>query len=52
LRESCKTPELVADIERRRLEWLRHTIRTIRTRVAEDILEGKPEGRRMWESLN
>jgi hypothetical protein len=43
LRESYKTPDVVAVIERRRLEWLRHVIRVDETRGAKNIFESKTE---------
>jgi hypothetical protein len=45
LRELYKAPVLVADIKRKRLEWLRHELESIKEELLK-ILESKPEGRR------
>jgi hypothetical protein len=46
LRELHKAPDLVVDINRKRLEWLGHVIRTDQRRVVKKIFDSKPEGRR------
>jgi hypothetical protein len=43
VRELYKTPELVADIKRRRLELLERVIIMDQTRVAKKTFESKPE---------
>jgi hypothetical protein len=46
LRELYKAPDLVADINRKRLEWLGHVIRMDQRRVVKKIFDSEPEGRR------
>jgi hypothetical protein len=38
-----KTPDLLADIKRRRIDWLGYTIRMDQTRMAKNIFESKLE---------
>jgi hypothetical protein len=44
LRELYKAPDLVVDINRKRLEWLGHEIRMDQRRVVMKIFDSKPEG--------
>jgi hypothetical protein len=46
LRELCKTPDLVVDINMKRMEWLGHVIRMDQRRGVKQIFDSKPEGRR------
>lgn len=46
LYDKFKSPDIIAIIKVRRLEWLGHVMRMQNQRTAKKILEGKPEGRR------
>jgi hypothetical protein len=46
LRELYKAPDLVADINRKRQEWLGHVTRMDQRRFVKKIFDSKPEGRR------
>jgi hypothetical protein len=46
LQDAYKTPDIVTEIEIRRLEWLGHVIRMENTCIPKMILKAKPGGRR------
>jgi hypothetical protein len=46
LQNVYKSPDIVAEIKLRRLEWLEHVIRMEDTRIPKMIVNAKPEGRR------
>jgi ribosomal 50S subunit-associated protein YjgA (DUF615 family) len=46
LQELYKDPDIVADLRRRRLQWLGHMIRMDDSKLIKRVLDGKPGGRR------
>ena len=46
LKDQYKSPDIVAEIKTRRLEWLGHVIRMDNERLPKFILKSKPGGRR------
>jgi hypothetical protein len=46
LRELYKVLDIVADIKRKRLEWIGHLLRMDHGRDVKKMFESKPEGRR------
>ena len=44
LREVYKDPDIVADIKRKRLEWIGHVVRMDQGRTVKKIFESKQEG--------
>jgi hypothetical protein len=47
LRELYKDLDILADIKKKRLEWLGHLVRIEHGRIVRKIFESKAEGRRM-----
>jgi hypothetical protein len=46
LKELYKAPDLVADIERKQLEWLGHVTRIDQRKIVKKMFESTSEGRR------
>jgi len=46
LGELCKDLDIVADIKRKRFEWMGHVARTDQGRTVKEIFESKAEGNR------
>jgi hypothetical protein len=50
LKELCKYLDTVADIKKKRLEWIGHVVRMGQGRTIKKVLESKPVGGRRGRS--
>jgi hypothetical protein len=48
LKSLYNRPDILTEIKSRRREWLGHVLRTESSRVSQQILDGRPEGKRSF----